>query len=57
MKRPWDEDPFVMSEEVMKNISMEVVREKLLHYIHQVPVVLFVHFEDVLSLTSRRPAY
>lgn len=35
LKRPWDEDPFVMSEEVMKNISMEVVREKLLHYIHQ----------------------
>lgn len=35
VKRPWDEDPFVMSEEVMKNISMEVVREKLLHYIHQ----------------------
>lgn len=49
MKRPWDEDPFVMSEEVMKNISMEVVREKLLHYIHQVFTVLFVHFEDVLS--------
>ncbi|XP_016560255.1 GTP-binding protein ERG [Capsicum annuum] len=35
VKRPWDEDPFVMSEEVMKNISLEVVREKLLHYIHQ----------------------
>ncbi|KAM3252003.1 GTP-binding protein ERG [Capsicum annuum] len=35
LKRPWDEDPFVMSEEVMKNISLEVVREKLLHYIHQ----------------------
>lgn len=35
VKRPWDEDPFVMSEEVMKNISMELVREKLLHYIHQ----------------------
>nr|XP_009619099.1 GTP-binding protein ERG [Nicotiana tomentosiformis] len=35
VKRPWDEDPLVMSEEVMKNISMEVVREKLLHYIHQ----------------------
>ncbi|XP_070024269.1 GTP-binding protein ERG [Nicotiana sylvestris] len=35
LKRPWDEDPLVTSEEVMKNISMEVVREKLLHYIHQ----------------------
>lgn len=35
VKRPWDEDPLVMSEEVMKNISLEVVREKLLHYIHQ----------------------
>ncbi|XP_060193366.1 GTP-binding protein ERG [Lycium barbarum] len=35
LKRPWDEDPLIMSEEVMKNISMEVVREKLLHYIHQ----------------------
>ncbi|KAJ8545043.1 hypothetical protein K7X08_017626 [Anisodus acutangulus] len=35
VKRPWDEDPLIMSEEVMKNISLEVVREKLLHYIHQ----------------------
>ncbi|KAJ8549820.1 hypothetical protein K7X08_033527 [Anisodus acutangulus] len=35
LKRPWDEDPLIMSEEVMKNISLEVVREKLLHYIHQ----------------------
>lgn len=25
-----------MSEEVMKNIALEVVREKLLHYVHQV---------------------
>ncbi|KAI4372388.1 hypothetical protein MLD38_010626 [Melastoma candidum] len=33
--RPWDEDPLKMSEEVMKNISMEVVREKLLNYVHQ----------------------
>ncbi|XP_051128313.1 GTP-binding protein ERG [Andrographis paniculata] len=35
LKRRWDEDPFVMSEEVMKNISLEVVREKLLDYVHQ----------------------
>ncbi|KAI3455787.1 hypothetical protein Pfo_012450 [Paulownia fortunei] len=35
VKRPWDEDPFAMSEEVMKNISLEVVREKLLDYVHQ----------------------
>ncbi|KAL3833819.1 hypothetical protein ACJIZ3_008555 [Penstemon smallii] len=35
VKRPWDEDPFVMSEEVMKNISLEIVREKLLDYVHQ----------------------
>ncbi|KAL0442299.1 UNVERIFIED_CONTAM: GTP-binding protein ERG [Sesamum latifolium] len=35
VKRPWDEDPFTMSEEVMKNISLEVVREKLLDYVHQ----------------------
>ncbi|KAF8030705.1 hypothetical protein BT93_D0019 [Corymbia citriodora subsp. variegata] len=35
VQRPWDEDPTEMSEEVMKNISLEVVREKLLNYIHQ----------------------
>ncbi|XVE48437.1 hypothetical protein DITRI_Ditri01bG0002300 [Diplodiscus trichospermus] len=35
VKRPWDEDPLTMSEEVMKNISLEVVREKLLDYVHQ----------------------
>ncbi|KAK4759687.1 hypothetical protein SAY87_022818 [Trapa incisa] len=35
VQRPWDEDPFEMSEESMKNISLEVVREKLLNYIHQ----------------------
>ncbi|XP_059656969.1 GTP-binding protein ERG [Cornus florida] len=34
-KRPWDEDPLSMSEEVMKNISLEVVRERLLDHIHQ----------------------
>ncbi|KAF5472244.1 hypothetical protein F2P56_008980 [Juglans regia] len=33
--RPWDEDPFTMSEEVMKNISLEVVRERLLDHVHQ----------------------
>ncbi|KAL3654576.1 hypothetical protein CASFOL_001561 [Castilleja foliolosa] len=35
VKRPWDEDPFAMSEEVMKNISLEVVREKMLNHVHQ----------------------
>ncbi|GAB2276092.1 hypothetical protein Dimus_010832 [Dionaea muscipula] len=35
VKRSWDEDPFTMSEEVMKNISLEVVRERLLDYVHQ----------------------
>ncbi|XWS67378.1 hypothetical protein CRYUN_Cryun04dG0002200 [Craigia yunnanensis] len=35
VKRPWDEDPITMSEEVMKNISLEVVREKLLDHVHQ----------------------
>lgn len=35
VKRPWEEDPFTMSEEVMKNISLEVVRERLLDHIHQ----------------------
>lgn len=36
VQRPWDEDPFTMSEELMKNISLEVVREKLLDHVHQV---------------------
>ncbi|WCJ42277.1 GTPase Era [Euphorbia peplus] len=35
VKRPWDEDPLTMSEEVLKNISLEVVREKLLDHVHQ----------------------
>ncbi|KAK1407752.1 hypothetical protein QVD17_39378 [Tagetes erecta] len=35
VKRPWDEDPLVMTEDVMKNISIEVVREKFLDHIHQ----------------------
>lgn len=35
VKRSWDEDPFTMSEEVLKNISLEVVREKLLDHVHQ----------------------
>ncbi|XP_065850080.1 GTP-binding protein ERG [Euphorbia lathyris] len=35
VKRPWDEDPLSMSEEVLKNISLEVVREKLLDHVHQ----------------------
>ncbi|KAK1281136.1 GTP-binding protein ERG [Acorus gramineus] len=41
VKRPWDEDPTVMSEDMMKNISLEVVREKMLHHIHQeIPYVI-----------------
>ncbi|WOG81550.1 hypothetical protein DCAR_0100701 [Daucus carota subsp. sativus] len=35
VRRPWDEDPLALSEEVMKNISLEVVRERLLDHIHQ----------------------
>lgn len=35
VKRPWDEEPLGMSEEVMKNISLEVVRERLLDHVHQ----------------------
>ncbi|MBA0760373.1 hypothetical protein Gotri_023122, partial [Gossypium trilobum] len=35
VQRPWDEDPITMSEEVMKNISLEVVRERLLDHVHQ----------------------
>ncbi|XP_075481799.1 LOW QUALITY PROTEIN: GTP-binding protein ERG-like [Primulina tabacum] len=35
VKRPWDEEPMGMSEEVMKNISLEVVRERLLDHVHQ----------------------
>ncbi|CAN7031007.1 unnamed protein product, partial [Brassica rapa subsp. trilocularis] len=27
VKKPWEVDPFTMNEEVMKNISLEVVRE------------------------------
>ncbi|KAI3884174.1 hypothetical protein MKX03_013087 [Papaver bracteatum] len=34
-KRPWEEDPTAMTEDIMKNISLEVVREKLLDHIHQ----------------------
>ncbi|XAR64876.1 hypothetical protein NMG60_11008759 [Bertholletia excelsa] len=35
VRRPWDEDPHTISEEVMKNISLEVVRERLLDHVHQ----------------------
>ncbi|KAH9747143.1 GTP-binding protein ERG [Citrus sinensis] len=35
VQRPWSEDPLTMSEEVMKNISLEVVRERLLDHVHQ----------------------
>ncbi|KAJ9567777.1 hypothetical protein OSB04_003743 [Centaurea solstitialis] len=34
-KRPWDEDPLIMTEDVMKNISLEVVRERFLDHVHQ----------------------
>ncbi|KAJ0975923.1 hypothetical protein J5N97_017888 [Dioscorea zingiberensis] len=41
VKRPWDEDPTAMSEEVMKSIALEVVREKMLDHIHQeIPYVI-----------------
>ncbi|XP_073224219.1 GTP-binding protein ERG [Cicer arietinum] len=35
LERPWEEDPFTMTEEVMKMISLEVVRERLLDHVHQ----------------------
>ncbi|XP_019462262.1 PREDICTED: GTP-binding protein ERG isoform X1 [Lupinus angustifolius] len=35
VERPWEEDPFTMSEEVMKMIALEVVRERLLDHVHQ----------------------
>ncbi|KAK8942498.1 GTP-binding protein ERG [Platanthera zijinensis] len=35
VKKPWDEEPSIMTEEIMKTISLEVVREKLLNYVHQ----------------------
>ncbi|KAL8513256.1 hypothetical protein ACS0TY_019458 [Phlomoides rotata] len=36
VQRPWDEDPFAaMTEEVMKNISLEIGIEKLLDHVHQ----------------------
>ncbi|KAJ3698519.1 hypothetical protein LUZ61_002224 [Rhynchospora tenuis] len=41
VKRPWEEEPKVMTEEVMKNISLEVVRERMLDHIHQeIPYVI-----------------
>lgn len=41
VKRPWDEEPTAMTEEMMKTISLEVVREKMLNYIHQeIPYVI-----------------
>ncbi|XP_073004685.1 GTP-binding protein ERG [Typha latifolia] len=41
VKRPWDEDPTIMSEEIMKSIALEVVREKMLNHIHQeIPYVI-----------------
>ncbi|KOM30405.1 hypothetical protein LR48_Vigan1340s000400 [Vigna angularis] len=35
VQRPWEEDPLSMSEEVMKMIAVEVVRERLLDHVHQ----------------------
>ncbi|XP_031475087.1 GTP-binding protein ERG [Nymphaea colorata] len=35
VKRPWDEDPTSLNEEFLKSLSLEVVREKLLHHVHQ----------------------
>ncbi|WOL17838.1 hypothetical protein Cni_G26631 [Canna indica] len=41
VKRPWGEEPTTMSEEMMKSISLEVVREKMLNHIHQeIPYVV-----------------
>uniref|UniRef100_A0A0E0LSD1 GTP-binding protein ERG n=1 Tax=Oryza punctata TaxID=4537 RepID=A0A0E0LSD1_ORYPU len=41
VRRPWDEEPTTMTEEVMKTISLEVVREKMLDHIHQeIPYVI-----------------
>ncbi|KAG6472233.1 hypothetical protein ZIOFF_069692 [Zingiber officinale] len=41
VNRPWDEEPTAMTEEMMKTISLEVVREKMLNYIHQeIPYVI-----------------
>ncbi|CAN6463264.1 unnamed protein product [Victoria cruziana] len=41
VKRPWDEDPTSLNEEFLKSLSLEVVREKLLHHVHQeIPYVL-----------------
>lgn len=42
VKRPWDEEPTAMTEEMMKTISLEVVREKMLNYIHQVSLKCIV---------------
>uniref|UniRef100_A0A1D1ZEM0 GTP-binding protein ERG n=1 Tax=Anthurium amnicola TaxID=1678845 RepID=A0A1D1ZEM0_9ARAE len=40
-RQPWEEEHAVMTEELMKNISLEVVREKMLHHIHQeIPYVI-----------------
>ncbi|GMP98189.1 hypothetical protein CsSME_00046163 [Camellia sinensis var. sinensis] len=47
VKRPWDEDPLAMSEEVMKSISLEVVRERLLDHVHQeIPYGIQHHLVD-----------
>ncbi|KAH9315647.1 hypothetical protein KI387_024274, partial [Taxus chinensis] len=35
VKRPWDEDPITLDEDFLKSTALEVVREKMLNYIHQ----------------------
>ncbi|XP_078433330.1 GTP-binding family protein isoform X2 [Wolffia australiana] len=42
VRRPWEEEELSgMTEEMMKSISLEVVREKMLHHIHQeIPYVI-----------------
>ncbi|KAL3616706.1 hypothetical protein CASFOL_039100 [Castilleja foliolosa] len=54
VKRPWDEDPFAVSEEVMKNISLEVVREKLLDHVQQNKRAhqdVFTQLVDLIGIT------
>lgn len=43
-----------MTEEVMKTITLEVVREKMLHHIHQ---VILLHFEYAAGFSSNQIEY
>lgn len=59
VKKPWEEDAFTMSEEVLKNISLEVVRERLLDHVHQVilqPLLdnLLYRFPSIPKMTIYR---